>query len=346
MAPLALLGQAEKEIPMVGRHRVLVGVVAGALLVGAAGLAAASPGRSSPASLTPAADPEGFVGVSPTRVLDTRAGDGPIGVPTAAPLGANQEIVLPLTTPAPNRASAPVPANAVSVLINITIDKNASADSFITVWPTGQPRPNSSANNATPGQVTPNSIVVPLGAGGSVSIYNFTGNVDLAVDLAGYTVPLAGSTIQGAPGPKGDTGPQGPQGPPGPQGPIGPVIGADWKTATNASEDLSATPVVVAAVGPFPAANFVVTASFRAVTASGTTSIQCDIVDSQTLTGTVLTSMTKPEHAGGIDDAMTLTVVAESNTGDSLVCSTPSGTGLATIEEATIIAVGVGDELT
>src|SRR6476620_11851665 len=95
------------------RHRVVVAVVAGALLVGAAGLAAAAPGPSgsgaSPAALSPAADPEGFVGVSPVRVLDTRAGDGPIGVPSAAPLGPGQTITLPLTTTAPNRATAPVP---------------------------------------------------------------------------------------------------------------------------------------------------------------------------------------------------------------------------------------------
>ena len=70
------------------RHRVLVGVVAGALLVGAAGLAAAAPGAPAAPCPPPAADPEGFVGVSPVRVLDTRAGDGPIGVATAAPLGA------------------------------------------------------------------------------------------------------------------------------------------------------------------------------------------------------------------------------------------------------------------
>src|SRR3954471_24935899 len=94
------------------RHRVLVGVVAGSLLVGAAGLAAAAPGGSGPAAVSSAVGyPGGFVGVAPLRVLDTRSGDGPIGVPAAAPLGPNQEISLALTTPAPNRATAPVPAN-------------------------------------------------------------------------------------------------------------------------------------------------------------------------------------------------------------------------------------------
>jgi hypothetical protein len=303
-------------------------------------LAAASPGRSSPASLTPAADPEGFVGVSPTRVLDTRAGDGPIGVPTAAPLGANQEIVLPLTTPAPNRASAPVPANAVSVLINITIDKNASADSFITVWPTGQPRPNSSANNATPGQVTPNSIVVPLGAGGSVSIYNFTGNVDLAVDLAGYTVPLAGSTIQGPPGPKGDTGPQGPQGP---QGPIGPVIGADWRaTAQTGLVPVSTVIGPVQTTGTFPVAfdaNYVVTASFLAKPAVAPALFSCDLLDDDDVSfASIATTVNTTESP------ITLTGVAVGTRSATLQCSSDHATGDA-IDQATIVVVGVGDPI-
>src|SRR3954451_17487334 len=278
------------------RHGVLVGVVAGSLLVGAAGLAAASPGsgRSAPAAITPAADPEGFVGVAPTRVLDTRAGNGPIGVATPAPLGAGQEITLALTTTAPNRPTAPVPPNAVSVLLNITIDKNASADSFITVWPTGQPRPNSSANNATPGQVTPNSIVVPLGAGGAVSIYNFTGNVDIAVDLAGYTVPLVGSSIQGPPGPKGDTGAPGP---PGVQGPPGPSAEAKWDSASlTTSAPLTALTSQILAVGPFapPPANFVVTASFRAVVDTVNKQVTCELLDGS---GTVIpgATMTLPQ---------------------------------------------------
>jgi hypothetical protein len=60
-----------------------------------------------------------------------------------------------------------------------------------------------SANNANPGLVMPNSILVPLGQGGEVSVYNFTGNVNLAVDLAGYTLAISSS---------GQTGPQGPTG--------------------------------------------------------------------------------------------------------------------------------------
>jgi hypothetical protein len=325
---------------VLGRHRVVVGVVAGALLVGAAGLAAAAPGRSSPgAALAPAADPEGFVGVSPTRVLDTRAGDGPIGVPAAAPHGPGQVVVLPLTTPAPNRASAPVPPNAVSVLINITIDKNASADSFITVWPTGQARPNSSANNATPGQVTPNSIVVPLGAGGSVSIYNFTGNVDLAVDLAGYTVPLVGGSVQGPPGPKGDTGPQGPPGQTGPPGPNGPVIGADWRvTAPTGVVGITPVPAPVTTTGTFPVAfdaNYVVTASF---VAKATSVVTCDLLDDDNL------SFASIDTTVATEAPITLTGVAVGTRSATLQCSSAQVTGAA-IDQATIVVIAVGEPI-
>src|SRR5207247_1754209 len=56
--------------------------------------------------------------------------------------------------------------------------------------------------------------------GGSVSFYNAFGNVNVAVDLLGYTVPISG---QGPAGLTGPAGPQGPAGAPGPSGPMGPM---------------------------------------------------------------------------------------------------------------------------
>ena len=118
------------------RHRAVAVAIVAVLVLGATGLAVAAPGRGEQAAIAPAAtNPEGFVGLSPVRVLDTRTGDGPIGIPAAAPIAAGQEISLPLTTAAPNRPSAPVPANAVSVLLNITIDNNATAASFEAMRP-------------------------------------------------------------------------------------------------------------------------------------------------------------------------------------------------------------------
>ncbi|MBI4884752.1 MAG: hypothetical protein HY826_11945, partial [Actinobacteria bacterium] len=49
-----------------------------------------------------------------------------------------------------------VPASGVgSVAVNVTAI-NPSAAGYLTVWPTGQPRPNASNLNFVPGQVVPN----------------------------------------------------------------------------------------------------------------------------------------------------------------------------------------------
>jgi hypothetical protein len=187
-----------------------------AIIAAGTGLASAA---DRPASHTPQAvqaaavgDPEVFVAVSPVRVLDTRGpSNGPIGVATAGPLKAGQQLDLSLTGSAPNRPTAPLPSTAVSAVLNITIDEDAALKSFLTVWPTGEPRPLTSANNAEPGLVSPNLTFARLG-GGSVSFYNQQGATNLAVDLVGYTVPLStvsSSSQNGVPGPAGPPGPAG-----------------------------------------------------------------------------------------------------------------------------------------
>src|SRR4051794_39559812 len=97
-------------------------VAIGAIVLAGTQFASAADGPSSkaaPKALQPAAvgDSEVFVAVTPTRVLDTRGpSNGPVGVDAAGKITAGQEIKLPLTTPAPNRASAPLPADAVSAV--------------------------------------------------------------------------------------------------------------------------------------------------------------------------------------------------------------------------------------
>jgi hypothetical protein len=188
-------------VKLLRRHRLKVGAVtlaAGGLI---AALVVPALGASSQSSSTP----EVFVGVSPTRVLDTRT--PPVGVATAAPVGPGAMVDLPLTTTAPNRPGIPVPAGAVSVLLNVTVDSDVTAPSFITVWPTGIPKPTTSVINPKPGTVVSGSILVPLGTGGKVSIFNFDGAANVIVDLAGYTLALtANGGVQGPPGPPGAPG--------------------------------------------------------------------------------------------------------------------------------------------
>ena len=185
------------------RRRLIAGAaIVAVACIGTAGFAQAGNADRSAArpslQASPAASGEAFVALAPERVLDTRGpANGPIGVAAAGPLRGGQQIDLPLTTPAPNRASAPVPANATAAVLNITIDDDASLKSFLTVWPAGTPRPFTSANNAEPGLVSPNLTFAKLGPTGGVSFFAQQGAINLAVDIVGYTVPISSLGVGG-----------------------------------------------------------------------------------------------------------------------------------------------------
>jgi hypothetical protein len=150
--------------------KLLAGFVAGALLFSLNG-----------ASAAPGDPPSGVITITPTRILDTRLG---LGAP-AAPLGPGGKIDVQVT------GQAGVPANATGVIANVTVT-GGTAPSFVTVWPTGQPQPTASSLNVTPGQDLPNSIVVALGTGGKISIFNNGGSVHVVADVTGFLVPGGG----------------------------------------------------------------------------------------------------------------------------------------------------------
>jgi hypothetical protein len=114
----------------------------------------------------------GFTGLAPTRVLDTRVG---IGAPTAK-LGAGR--TLTVTVPG-------LPAGATAVALNVTVT-DPTAASYLTVYPGGQPVPAASNLNYVPGKTIPNLVLVPLGAGNTVSFYNAAGTVNVIAALVGY----------------------------------------------------------------------------------------------------------------------------------------------------------------
>jgi len=166
-----------------------------AIVVGAAVLAALGGGYAIAANapaprqvVSPPAAPAELVGITPVRVLDTRgAAGGPIGVPAAKKLGANESIDVAVG------GVGTIPANATSVAVNITIDEDATLKSFLTVWPTGETRPNASANNAEPGLVMANSAIFQLGTAGKLSVFNQLGAVNVIMDVTGYFVPSGSS---------------------------------------------------------------------------------------------------------------------------------------------------------
>jgi hypothetical protein len=86
-----------------------------------------------------------------------------------------------------------VPANATSVILNVTVT-NTTAASSLTLYPTGNSLPLASNLNWTAGQTVPNLVTVPLGTNGSVTINNPSGNTDVVVDLEGYFAPAVSGT--------------------------------------------------------------------------------------------------------------------------------------------------------
>jgi Domain of unknown function (DUF5122) beta-propeller len=112
---------------------------------------------------------------APERILDTRAG---LGAPLAK-LPAGGQIDVQIT------GRGPVPAVGVSaVVLNITGDQ-ATADGFVTAWPTGSAQPVVSNLNLVAGETRPNLAIVPLGAGGKVSLFS-SGGANLIADVAGW----------------------------------------------------------------------------------------------------------------------------------------------------------------
>ena len=125
--------------------------------------------------------------VTPYRVADTRPGTG---TPYSGhALGPGQSLTLQIAG-----VDGVPTSGAEAVTINVTA-LDATADSFLTVYPAGTVQPTSSVVNFVPGQAVPNQAVVELGGSGAITITNSVGSADVIVDLAGwYTAGTTGAT--------------------------------------------------------------------------------------------------------------------------------------------------------
>ncbi len=119
-----------------------------------------------------------YNGVAPARLLDTRFGTGAGG--RVGPLGQGQTIRVQAT------GRGYVPASGVSaVVLNVTATEPTS-NSYLTVFPTGSSVPNASNLNFVAGATIPNRVIVPVGSGGGVNIFNGWGKVHVVVDIGGW----------------------------------------------------------------------------------------------------------------------------------------------------------------
>jgi YVTN family beta-propeller protein len=162
-----------------------------------------------------------YVPITPCRLMDTRPPTDNVG-PRSTPIGAG-EIYEAAARGANGQCS--IPSDAVAVEMSV-VALDATAASFLTVFPSDVLRPNASNLNWVANQPpTSGSVKATLSAAGMVSFFNLAGSVDLVVDIEGYYADhnfddryytkAQVDTFVGAGGfgPPGATGPRGPVGP-------------------------------------------------------------------------------------------------------------------------------------
>jgi hypothetical protein len=135
-------------------------------------------------------DVEGWVGTDaapasgqtttaqPARLLDTRTANGGHN----APLASGQSLTLQVA------GVDGVPAAGVSaVWANVTAVPVGTASGYLTAYPSGSAAPLSSTVSFMPGVATATLVLLPLSAGGAITITNHSASANVLVDVAGWT---------------------------------------------------------------------------------------------------------------------------------------------------------------
>lgn len=124
-----------------------------------------------------------FTPVEPERRMDTRTG---VGV-RKGKVGSGGTVTLKVTDD---------PA-VTAVAMNVTAT-NATASTYVSVYPAGTARSSASNLNVPAGRTVPNMVMVPV-KDGKVTFYNHAGTVDLVADVAGTYARDAGSLYEPLP---------------------------------------------------------------------------------------------------------------------------------------------------
>jgi len=154
-------------------------------LAATGGVSASAPAPSAEQVTAAATTTSRLTPLPPARALDTRIGLGA----AAGPLAPGGSVDLPLA------GQHGVPADAAAVVLNVTITE-AAGPGYVQAFPTGSllQGQSSNLNVERAGQTIPNLVIVPLGAGGAVTLYNQAGG-HLVADVLGAFVPAETSTV-------------------------------------------------------------------------------------------------------------------------------------------------------
>lgn len=120
--------------------------------------------------------PGPVMALAPSRIMDTRSNLGAPG-----PVASVGTISLQVA------GKGGVPATGASaVFLNITVTGTQGAG-YVTAWPSGVNRSETSNINFTAGQTIANSALVPIGSDGKIQFFNGAGgNTQIIADVTGY----------------------------------------------------------------------------------------------------------------------------------------------------------------
>ena len=169
--------------------------------VAATNASGTGPASGPTAGVVPAHPGGSYVPLAPYRICDTRTGPtasvltGTDAQCSGKTLGAGDTLQVQVAGTDPTgTTTGGVPTGGVTaVVVNVTAT-NTTASSYLTVYPSGSPRPVASSLNWTPGGTVPNLVQVALGTGGSLSVYNPAGSTDVVIDVEGYVTTAAPAT--------------------------------------------------------------------------------------------------------------------------------------------------------
>jgi hypothetical protein len=113
--------------------------------------------------------------LTPARILDTRDGTG-----GGLRLGPGASLDLQVS------GRGGVPSSGAKAAVLNVVATGTTASSYVTVFPTGEPRPVASTLNFNGGDTVANRVMAKLGTGGRVTIYNNAGSADVVVDVGSW----------------------------------------------------------------------------------------------------------------------------------------------------------------
>ena len=144
--------------------------------------------------------------LSPARILDTRCNENMSAQGCGGENLPSQNSSVP--PPSPNSTITfyatgvgGVPSSGVAAVVldltAVSLVTNPPGD-YLTAYPAGQTRPTASNLNLEPGEILSNRVIVPVSSTGQVSVYNYSGDLQLVVDVSGWFANSSPSSTSGA----------------------------------------------------------------------------------------------------------------------------------------------------